>query len=198
MKRVFSSLFLLGASLFLTSCISRGDSLAPILTMNPPSGAVQRADNMRVDGYAMDDEGIVSIRVNNTDLLQDDLYKGEKGKKLIQFSFRPRSDGAQFTSSVTVEDASGRVTQANYELQIDTAPPVVELLEVTSLGNSRLRVRGTASDNDLLKSITVAGQSLPFVPVSEREFSMDVEVSDAMTVDVEDRAGNKTSQPLNP
>jgi len=166
--------------------------------MNPPSGAVQRADNMRVDGYVMDDEGIVSIRVNNTDLLADDLYAGEKGKKLIQFSFRPKSDGDQFTSSVTVEDASGRITQVNYELQIDTVPPVLELLEVTNLGDSRLRVRGTASDNDLLKSITVAGQSLPFVPVAEREFNMDVELTDTMTIEVEDRAGNRTSQALNP
>lgn len=197
MSRVYPNLLLL-LSLFLTSCISRGDSLAPILTMNPPSGAVQRADNMRVDGYVMDDEGIVSIRVNNTDLLENELYEGEKGKKLIQFSFRPRSEGNQFTSSVTVEDASGRTTKVNYELRIDTAPPVIELIEVTNLGNSRLRVRGTARDNDLLKSITVGGQSLPFVPIAQREFSMDVAVSETMTVDVEDRAGNQVSVPLNP
>lgn len=198
MKRVLFSSSLLIFSLLLAGCISRGDSLAPIVTMDPPSGAVRRADNLRVNGYAMDDEGIVSIRVNNTDLLSSDIYKGEKGKKLIQFSFRPRSEGNQFVSSVTVQDTSGRVTQRNYELQIDTVPPTVELLEVTDLGGSRLRVRGVARDNDLLKSITVAGQSAPFVPVAEREFNLDVDIGETMNVEVEDRAGNRTSQPLNP
>lgn len=198
MKWTFLPLGLFTLAFCLSSCISRGDSLAPIVTMDPASGAVRRADDLRVNGYAMDDEGIIAIRVNNTDLLSNELYAGEKGKKLIQFSFRPRSDGNQFVSSVTVEDASGRVTKRDYELQIDTIPPSVELLEVTNLGGSRLRVRGIARDNDLLKSIIVADQSLPFVPIAEREFNMDIDISEAMTIDVEDRAGNLTSQAINP
>ena len=166
--------------------------------MDPASGAVRRADNLIVKGYAMDDEGIVSIRVNSTDLLKDSNYTGEKGKKLIQFSFIPQNQNNQFVSTVIIEDSSGRITQHNYELQIDTVPPSVELLEVSNLEGSRLRVRGVARDNDLLKSITVAGQSLPFVPVAERDFTMDVDIGDTMTVEVEDRAGNLTSQALNP
>lgn len=189
-------LFLLLAFL-LAGCLSRGDSLAPIVTVDPPSGAVRRADDLVVMGYVMDDEGIASIRINNIELLENEGYRNEKNKKLIQFGFRPGAQGAQFASTLVITDTSGRVTEHKYELQIDTTPPSVELLEVTNLG-ARLRVRGVARDNDLLKSIVVAGQALPFVPMQEREFNFDVDVTDAMTLEVEDRAGNRVVQPLEP
>ncbi len=188
------------ASLLLGGCLSRGDSVAPIITIyDPPSGAVRSVVNSTVRGYALDDQGIVSLRVGNAELLADPGYQGERGKKLIEFGFRinPQASGA-FSSILVAEDAGGRSTVVNYQLQIDTTPPTLELREVVSLPDGRLRVAGVARDNDQVRSITVAGQSVPFVASSEKEFSLDVTPGEAPIIVVEDRAGNQYSQPINP
>ena len=198
MRFILSASLLLSLLPLLGGCFSRGDALAPVVTMDPPSGTVRRVGNLDVTGYALDDEGIVSIRINNTDLLATPQFQSEKGKKLIQFGFRPAAQGDQFVSKVVVEDTSGNVTQRDYGLQIDTVPPSLEINEVVRISDSRLRVRGVARDNDLVKSITVAGQSPPFVAINEREFSLDVDITDNMTIEVEDRAGNVISEPLVP
>lgn len=188
------------APLLLSGCLSRGDAIAPIVTVtDPPSGAVRSVVNSTVRGYAMDDEGIVSLRVGNAELLSDPGYRGERGKKLIEFGFRinPTSSGA-FRSTIVAEDASGRSTVVNYELQIDTTPPTLELREVARLDGGRVRVSGTARDNDQVKAITVAGQAVPFVPAPEKEFSLEVTPGENPVILVEDRAGNRYSQPLEP
>ena len=173
--------------------------MAPIITIvDPPSGAVRRVENLEVRGYALDDEGIASILVNGNDLLSYAGLQGEKGKKLIQFAFRITPDRDRFASTIVATDTSGAVTSYTYELQIDTVPPTVEVQEVTPLDGGRVRVRGVARDNDLVKSVQVADQGLAFVPTREKEFSVDVTAAPDATIRVEDRAGNVTSQPLTP
>lgn len=188
------------ASALLTGCMSRDDAIAPIVTIyDPPAGAVRRVVDSRVCGYAMDDEGVASIRVGNSELLSNEAYQSERNKSLIEFCFRIVQQSADvFASTIVVEDTSGRSTTLNYELQLDTTPPTLELREVTQLSGDRLRVSGLARDNDLVKSITVAGQSVPFVAVAEKEFSLDIPAGGDLTIVVEDRAGNTYSQPLTP
>ena len=79
-------------ALILTGCITRSDAMAPRITIvEPASGTTRSADNLVVRGYAMDDSGINSIRVNvndyETELLDSEQLKNEKGKKLNQLWF---------------------------------------------------------------------------------------------------------------
>ena len=185
-------------ALSLSSCLSRGDSLAPIVTIyDPPCGAVRPVDDLRVTGYVMDDSGVSSVRANNSELLDAALFKEERGKRLVQFWFKPLPQGDQFAATIVAEDMSGRRTTVNCTLQIDVTPPTVTV-EQTALGGGQVRVSGTAQDNDLVTKITVAGRALRFVAAQEKRFTVDVEVSEGATLDVEDRAGNRISEPLTP
>ena len=181
----------------LGGCLSRGDALSPIVSTNPANGTVRRVDNLQVNGYALDDSGIAAIRVNNVDLLDAANFQDERGKKLVQFGFRPAAQNNRFVSTIVVEDTAGNVTTNNYELQIDDVPPSLSF-ETTSLGENRLRVSGTATDNDLVEAISVAGQRLSFVAIQEKPFDLDVTVGEDATIRVEDRAGNVVTEPLNP
>ena len=191
-------LSLLLLTVLLTSCLTRQDSLAPIITIySPPSGSVQSSEAPNVFGYVMDDEGIRSLKVGNLELLNEDAYKAERGKKLIHFGFKPRaqSEGV-FAADIVVEDRSGKVTSKRYEVSIDRTPPTVELLSVTNLSGSRLRVVGIARDNIAVKSIVIAGVVVPLVPSPEHNFSVDITQSDNMTIDISDQAGNEISEAI--
>jgi len=186
------------SAFMLTSCLSRRDALVPIITINnPPNGATRSLGQPIVSGFAMDDNGIVSIRVDNTDLLESPVYANEKGKKLIQFFFEIRQQSGVFAANITVEDRSGNVQTLPYRLIIDTEDPTVEAT-AESLSSSRLRVTGLAKDNDAVKSITVEGVAQAFIAAPEQSFSVDVTTSGEATVVVEDRAGNQTSIVVSP
>ena len=187
----------LAMTCLLGGCLSRGDALSPIVSTDPANGTVRRVDNLQVNGYALDDEGIAAIRVNNVDLLDAPNFQDERGKKLVQFGFRPAAQNNRFVSTIVVEDTSGNVTTNNYELQVDNEPPSLTF-ETTSLGENRLRVSGTATDNDLVEAISVAGQRLSFVAAAERAFEQDVTIGEDATIRVEDRAGNVVTEPLAP
>jgi hypothetical protein len=186
-------------SLFLlSSCLSRRDSLAPIITIyDPPNGATQGLESPIVSGYAMDDNGILSIKVDNVDLLSDPNYQSQKGKKLVQFFFRIQPQSGEFAASVTAEDSSGNITVLPYKLKVDTQAPTLEATAVR-ISDSRLRVSGVARDNDAVKYIIVEGNSIPFLASAEQSFNVDVTASSGATVIVEDRAGNKISQAVTP
>lgn len=201
MKLVLKPVSLLCLLLLLSACMSRRDSLEPVITIyEPPNGSVQGQGIPQVEGYAMDDEGIVSLRVGSVEFLQDgSVYAGEKGKRLIQFAFNPisQTEGV-FSETISVRDVSGRETVLPYKLRIDRTPPTIELREVQNLSGNRLRVVGVARDNDAVKSISVAGRNVEFIASPEQEFSVDVDQSDSMTIEVRDQADNVTSQPLAP
>ena len=64
-------------SLALSACVERSDSLAPLVNITfPRSGTVRSAENLQISGYALDDEGIRSLRVNGLDLLGARIYEG--------------------------------------------------------------------------------------------------------------------------
>jgi Bacterial Ig domain len=167
-----------------------------ITIVSPSNGTTGNADNITVRGYAMDDEGIRAIRVNDNDLLADANYTNERGKRLVQFAFRTGQRTDKFSANIIVEDSSGRTTTLSYELVIDTAPPTIEQLEVTDLGNGNLNVVGIAKDNNAVQSIVIAGVTLSFIPQAEQSFNLPVPTSENMQIEVTDSAGNVTAQAL--
>jgi hypothetical protein len=194
----FAGFFLV---VLLTGCLERTDALAPIVTVtSPANGTVRSADNLIISGYAMDDEGIVAIRVDQDDLLAFPIFQNERGKKLVQFGFRPQQiDEGQWESDIVVEDTSGFVTTLRYVLEIDTTPPTLDVT-LQSLGAGRVRVTGTARDNQLLERITINDTILSFAAVQERPFSLDFDSAglESVTVRVFDQAGNETVQTVTP
>ena len=187
---------LLGA--MLTSCLGRSDSLSPVIAITDPrSGATRSTEDLRISGYAMDDEGVASIRVDGLDLLANDLYASERGKGLVHFAFtKPNVVDGELTMVLEVTDVSGRTTTETYTLILDATPPTVELTNVESAAGNRLRVEGVARDNIGVSSVRIGGVPLAFTPGPEFSFSVLVENTEGAEVIVEDGAGNSVSAPL--
>ncbi|MDZ7705631.1 MAG: hypothetical protein U5L04_14245 [Trueperaceae bacterium] len=191
----------LGAALLLVAlsgCFERSDSLAPLITIsNPRSGTVRTAENLTISGYAVDDEGIAAIRVDEFDLLSSPIFQSDRGKRLVEFGFRPQQiTEGRWASTIIVEDVSGRSTRLDYTLEIDATPPTLDLDPVQRLGDGRLRISGIARDNNLLARIAVAGIEVSVLPVSEKAFSLDVTVDGSATIIVEDEAGNRLTREI--
>ena len=184
----------------LSGCLKRTDSLAPLVSItNPPSGATRTTENLVIGGYALDDEGIVSIRVNGGDLMSDfgkGSYVTEVGMKLVQFKFRALQEHeGEIVSLIEVEDMNGRTSRLTHKLVVDATAPTLEF-EVTELDTGRVRVQGLAEDNLSVQSIRVAGIPLQFIPSRKHQFTIDVVPGDQDTIEVIDGAGNHYIQPL--
>lgn len=186
------------ASSLLTSCVGRSDSLAPRISITDPrSGATRSTEALTISGYAMDDSGIASIRVDGADLLADPLYANERSKGLVNFAFtKPNVADGELAMVLEVTDVNGRTTSETYTLTLDATPPTVELTTVEALGNGRLRVEGVARDNIALSSVRINDVPLAFTPGAEFTFSVLVNAVPDGQVVVEDGAGNRTAAPL--
>jgi len=185
-------------ALALTACLGRSDSSSPIIAITEPkSGTTRSAVDLRIRGYAMDDAGVASIRVDGADLLQDPLYASERGKQLVQFAFtKPNLTDGELTLVLEVTDVNGRTTTETYLLTLDATPPAVELTRVEGAGGDRVRVEGVATDNMRLSSIRVNGVPIAFTPGREFAFSVLVDAVESGEVVVEDSAGNRTTRTL--
>ena len=185
-------------ALLLASCVGRSDSLAPMIAITDPrSGATRSTEDLRISGYAMDDQGVASIRVDGVDLLQNELYAGERGKGLVNFAFtKPNVADGELTMVLEVTDVSGRTTTETYTLILDATPPTVELTSVEPAAGNRLRVEGVARDNIGVSSVRIGGVPLAFTPGPEFAFSVLVEDVVGAEVVAEDGAGNSTAVPL--
>jgi hypothetical protein len=182
----------------LAACLQRGDAMPPTVSIREPrSGATSTTANLRIVGYAFDDDGIAAIRIDGLDLMGTATYAGERGKGLVEFSFtiRDLTDG-DVTVLIEAQDMGGRVTTFPYRLRLDSTPPVLELTGVTDLGGGRVRVEGVARDNTALASITINGVPLAFTPGPEHAFRVDVAAVAGGEVVVEDAAGNVTRAAL--
>ena len=190
----------LGALLVLplSGCLGRSDALAPVIAITEPrSGATRNTDDLRISGYAMDDSGIASIRVDGADLLQNEIYASERGKGLVQFAFtKPNLTDGELTLLLEVTDVAGRTTTERYVLTLDATPPTVELTRVEPSSGGRVLVEGVARDNLRLSSIRINDVPLAFSPGAEFSFSVLVENVPGGEVVVEDGAGNVISRPL--
>lgn len=188
---------LLASVLLLSGCMSRPDSLAPIISITEPkSGATRSSEVLHIYGYALDDRGVAAIRVNGTDLLQFEENRAARGTSLVQFAFQGRPDReGDVEFLIEVEDMSGRVSVLPYTLRIDTTPPSLEL-DAEALGGNRYRIRGVARDNTAVSTIRLGGQPLQFVPAPETTFEFGNILLNEPLVEVVDSAGNRVERSL--
>ncbi|MDF1522354.1 MAG: hypothetical protein P1P87_05980 [Trueperaceae bacterium] len=188
----------LAALPLLAGCLARGDAMPPTVSIREPrSGATSTTADLRIVGYAFDDEDVAAIRIDGLDLMSTPTYAPERGKGLVEFSFtiRDLTDG-DVTVLIEAQDLGGRVTTFPYRLRLDSTPPVLELGAVTALDGGRVRVEGVARDNFTLTSIRVNGVPLAFTPGPEHAFRVDVASVAGGEVVVEDAAGNVTRRAL--
>ena len=187
--RLFSALLI---GLAVTGCAPRGDALAPVLTITEPRGGAVRAESdLRIVGYAMDDTGIESLRVDGTEILDAPGYGGERGKKLVNFGFRPKQvrEGL-WRSEIVVTDSSGGRTALTFPLTIDGTPPSVTLTGVEQLGGGLTRVSGVARDNNLVSEVITSGTEQSFSPAAQVAFTF--ETAAELRIIARDEAGNET------
>jgi hypothetical protein len=183
----------------LAGCVERGDAMPPMLTIREPSSGITAAtENLQVVGYALDDTGIVAIRVNGGDLLEHPSLADQRGNRLIEFRFLTPAwvAGVDYTFTIEAEDLSGQITSIHYQLRLDDQRPVIELTSVSPLGGGRLRIAGIARDDTLLSSIVVAGVPLAFSPAAEHVFRIDVTAAAGAEIVVTDAAGHSTRRSL--
>ncbi len=182
----------------LAGCMGRDDALAPLVAIREPkSGTTRTTEDLRIVGYAMDDEGVAEIRVDGTDLLSFDVYEGERGKRFVEFAFTiPDLRDGETTTRIVATDVRGRQSTLLHTLRIDTTPPSLELTAVTALPSGRLRVEGVARDDVAVTAIRIDEVPLQFAPSREQRFSLDVSAAPGATVVVEDSAGNRTERSL--
>ena len=189
---------LLLLALVTAGCLGRDDALAPIVAIREPkSGTTRTTEDLRIVGYAMDDEGIAEIRVDGTDLLSYDVYASERGKRFVEFAFTiPDLDDGETVTRIVVVDAEGRQATLEHSLRIDTTPPTLELTAVTAVGEGILRVEGIARDDVAVNAIRIDDVPLQFSPSEEHRFSLDVRAGPDASVVVEDSAGNRVARSL--
>lgn len=163
----------------------------------PRSGTTRTTEDLRIVGYAFDDEGVEAIRIDGIDLMATSTYAGERGMGLVEFSFtiRDLTDG-DVTVLIEAQDLGGRVTTLPYRLRLDSTPPTLELTAVTDLGGGRVRVEGVARDNSAVARVVVGGVPLTFTPGREHAFRVDVAATPDTAVVVEDAAGNTLERSL--
>lgn len=172
--------------------------MAPVIAITEPrSGTTRNSENLRISGYALDDTGIVSIRVDGSDLMENEIYASERGKGLVQFAFtKPNLSDGELTLVLEATDVANRTTTLKYVLTLDATPPTVELTRVEAAAGGRVLVEGVARDNMRLSSIRINDVPLAFTPGTEFAFSVLVEGIPGGEVVVEDSAGNVTRRSL--
>ncbi len=181
--------------LLLSGCLTREDSFEAVLSITEPkAGTARSTEVIDVYGYALDDAGIVAIRVDGSDLFNAPQFATERGKKLVHFGFRGQARGeGELTYLIEVEDADGNVTSLNYSLTVDVTPPTLELT-ATPLGGGSFNLSGIARDNMSVSVIRIGGVPYTFAPGPEVSFELPNITPASQLIEVVDSAGNTLSR----
>jgi len=171
--------------------MSRSDSFSTVLTITEPQAGTSRStEQIEVFGYAMDDSGIMAIRVDGNDLFDSPQFASERGKQLVHFGFRGQARGeGQLTYVIEVDDGDGTTTTLDYSITVDVTPPTLEF-EAVPLGNGAFNISGTARDNTQVSSIRIGGVPFSFAPGPEVSFDLPNLTPEAREIEVMDGAGN--------
>lgn len=185
----------LAGLLILAGCIKREDSFPAVITITEPkAGTARSTEQINVFGYALDDRGIMAIRVDGVDLLSHERFASERGKSLVHFGFTGQAiREGELTYLIEVVDADGNVTSLNYTLTVDITPPTLEL-SVTALGGGRFNLVGTARDNIAVSSMRIGGVPYTFIPGPEVTFDLANVSPEVRTIEIFDSAGNSHAQ----
>ena len=179
------------ALLFLSGCLSREESFDAVISITEPkAGTARSTEQVDVYGYAMDDNGIMAIRVDGTDLFSTPQFASERGKRLVHFGFRGQARGeGELTYLIEVVDQSGNITSLNYSLTVDVTPPSLDLT-ATALGEGAFNLSGTARDNMAVSVIRIGGIPYTFAPGPEVSFDLPNITPASRLIEVVDAAGN--------
>lgn len=177
--------------LLLGGCLSRGESFDAVISITEPkAGTARSTEQVDVYGYAMDDNGIIAIRVDGSNLFDSPAFASERGKKLVHFGFRGQARGeGELTYLIEVQDQGGNITTMNYSLTVDVTPPELELT-ATDAGGGAFNLSGVARDNVAVSSIRIGGVPYTFAPGPEVSFDLPNVTPAERTVEVTDSAGN--------
>ncbi len=96
------ALFLLLA--IFSACQRPGDTQPPLIGITQPKSGVLSQRSLQVQGYALDDVGVQSVKAGGKELLSE----AERGQKLVRFSFRVQApQSGQVEIRVDATDTKG-------------------------------------------------------------------------------------------
>lgn len=183
-----SALFLL---VLLTGCTRNSDGITPqIILQEPTSGAITKSGKALVRGYAFDDAGIQSIKINDTELFKLQGYTSKKGQKIVPFSFQTDGKASVLSYVIQVSDSNSNKTRLELPIRVDQKAPVITIKRVDRDFNT-MRIEGVVKDNLKVQDVLVGGVSLGVTAGSEVPFYAEVPPQDT-TISAIDSAGNKT------
>lgn len=172
----------------LAGCSREADSFRPrIIITQPEAGAITRATDTVVRGYAVDDGGISSVRVNGTA-----VPRRGGTPKIYSFAFKTATKGTTANYVIEAIDFSGRATKLTLPLRYDTKAPELEISKFEREGNT-MRVTGVATDDFKVTAITIDGSRLSITPGRRVPFYAEA-TGEFVEIVVTDAAGNKTQQ----
>ncbi|WP_457631348.1 hypothetical protein [Oceanithermus sp.] len=183
----------------LSACSRGGDAMAPLLGITQPrSGAISEGQKVTVRGYAFDDSGVASVRVDG----QEVLPREQAGKKLVQFGFLVEAKkGGQVELKVEAEDTGGQVRQLALPLTLDTQKPRLVLERVEMTEDKLLRIVGKATDDVEVDRVVVKyGKTYSRLPLPKgKEVSFMIQVpAKSATVIAVDAVGQRTEKLAKP
>ena len=202
--------------LLLSACQRPSDTQPPLIGITQPKSGVMSQRSLRVEGYALDDSGIQSIKAGGTEL----VGAASRGQKLVRFSFRVQTpESGQIDVKVDATDVQGQSRTIHLPLVLDARPPQIRIersdwvskevepakkitkpdgteVEVPAKTESVLQISGQVRDDTSVERVSVQYQG-KFVPLSlpkDKEVSFYVEIPvRRATVIAVDAAGNLNS-----
>ena len=192
-------LLIFAISALLTSCSRSGDDTPPFLGITQPrSGAISEGQKVAVAGYAFDDTGVASVRVNGKEVLPSN----QAGKKLTQFSFLVEAQrGGKVELEVAAEDVSGQSRKITLPLILDTQKPKLILDRVEVTEDNLLRIVGKATDDVEVDRVVVKyGKTYSRLPLPRgKEVSFMIQVpAKTATVIAVDAVGQREEKVAKP
>ncbi|GIW34562.1 MAG: hypothetical protein KatS3mg072_1895 [Meiothermus sp.] len=202
--------------LLLSSCQRPGDTQPPLIGITQPKSGVLSQRSLQVQGYALDDVGIQSVKAGGKELLSET----NRGQKLVRFSFRVQApQSGQVEIRVDATDMSGQTRTVRLPMVLDARPPQVVIEraervvtvvqpaskrtlpdgteeEIPARTESSLQISGRVLDDTGVDRVTLQ-YDRTFSPLSlpkgkEVNFYVEVPVRRVTLIAV-DAAGNRTS-----
>ncbi|KGQ21713.2 hypothetical protein [Thermus filiformis] len=180
--------------LLLAACARPAGPPPQLGLVEPLGGGVAPGKDVLARGYAFDEAGVRSVRVQGQEVLPEE----EVGKKLVEFRFRLKAPTSGRVEVVLeAEDTGGQVRTLRLPLVLDAQPPRI-VVEGREAKDGLLRVYGRVEDNVGVERVVLQqggrfsalalpkGTSVPFA----------LEVSKGAVLIAIDAAGNRASRPL--
>ena len=202
-------------ALALSACQRPGDAQPPLIGITQPTGGVLSKRSLQVEGYALDDTGVQSVKAMGKELLS----ASNRGQKLVRFSFRvqaPQSGAVELKVDAT--DGQGQTRTVRLPLVLDARPPQIKIdraervtkvitpartvtnadgttKDIPAKTESSLQISGKATDDTGIDRVVVQYDNT-YSPLSlpkGKDVSFFIEVpAQRVTVIAVDLAGNRT------